>query len=93
MLTDPGVLPLSQRNQHRLCRLDAAVQCGLRDADAQRRAVIVARQRHRARGGGDRQIRCGVAGLRTVRSKWRDRDIDQGRIQLRKVVGAETLRG
>ena len=93
VLPAAGAQSLAVGDQGRARGLCAAVQEGLRDGVAQRRAVVVAGHRHRPGRRHHRQVGGGVAGLRPVLPEGADRDVDESGVELLQRLVAEAQRG
>ena len=79
------------RRERRNCRVRRCVQVSLRNSEAHGRAIGVAGQNQRPASRHDDQIAVGVTRLRAVLSKRRNRNVDEGRIDFRKIVEAEMV--
>ena len=75
-----AVVPLVQRDQGGAGRVGGGVMEGLGHADPQRRAVLVAGERHGPRRGGQHQVAVGPARLGAVGAEGGDREVHERRV-------------
>ena len=92
VLAAAGAGALVQGQQRAARRLGAGVEPRLGHRGAHRRPVGVAGERQRARGGQDRQVGRRPVRLGAGAAERRDRDVDEGGVELRQLVGIEPVR-